>query len=152
MSARLSSFLVASLLVFICAGCSSSPPARRYFEPRSNTDRPPSYAFSGAVLAGDTLYLSGQLGLQPDNTVPADPSEEARRVLNRIRELLAQAGLTMDDLVQVQVLCTDLSLYGTFNSVYRTYFKEEFPARAFLGTDKLLFGARFEVLGIAVKR
>lgn len=104
------------------------------------------------MLAGDTLYLSGQLGLLPDNTVPANPAEEARRVLERIRELIAQAGMSMDDLVQVQIFCTDLSLYPAFNNVYRTYFEKEFPARAFLGTDKLLFGARFEVLGIAVKR
>ena len=52
---------------------------------------------------------------------------------------------------RIQVYCPDLSLYGTFNKVYRTYFQDAFPARAFLCSGKLLRDARFEVLGIAVK-
>ena len=60
--------------------------------------------------------------------------------------------MTMDDLVSVQVFCSDVSLYGTFNDVYKGYFTKGFPARAFLGSGPLLFGARFEVQGIAVKR
>ena len=58
----------------------------------------------------------------------------------------------VDDLVSVQVFCSDVSHYDSFNRVYRTYFTKEFPARAFLGSGPLLFGARFEVQGIAVKR
>jgi len=52
--------------------------------------------------------------------------------------------------VFVQVYCTDVKLYDTFNAVYRTYFKR-FPARAFLGSGPLLGGARFEIQGIAEK-
>jgi 2-iminobutanoate/2-iminopropanoate deaminase len=52
----------------------------------------------------------------------------------------------------VQVLCTDLDLFDAFNSVYRTYFHGGFPARAFMGCSKLLFGAHFEVTAIAIKR
>jgi 2-iminobutanoate/2-iminopropanoate deaminase len=62
------------------------------------------------------------------------------------------AGLTMDDVVSMQVFCTDLALFDTFNSVYRTYFPHGFPARAFLGAGALLRGAHFEVLGVAVRR
>ena len=58
----------------------------------------------------------------------------------------------MDDLVSVQVYASDVGDYDAFNSVYRTYFTREFPARAFLGSGTLLFGARFEVTGIAVRR
>ena len=58
--------------------------------------------------------------------------------------------MSMDDLVSVQVYCSDVSLFDTFNGVYRGYFHGNYPARAFLGSGKLLFGARFEVLGIAV--
>lgn len=144
------------LLLLVALGSSPAiaqgKPERRYIDARSNADTPPGYAFSGGVLIGDTLYISGHLGLQDNNTIPADPETEARRVLDQIRDVLTKAGMTMDDLVQVQIFCTDLTLYGTFNRVYKTYFEKEFPARAFLGTDKLLFGARFEVLGIAVKR
>jgi 2-iminobutanoate/2-iminopropanoate deaminase len=62
------------------------------------------------------------------------------------------AGMTMDDLVSVQVHSSDVEDYAAFNEVYRTFFTETFPARAFLGAGTLLFGARFEVLGIAVRR
>jgi enamine deaminase RidA (YjgF/YER057c/UK114 family) len=60
--------------------------------------------------------------------------------------------MSMDDLVSVQVFCSDVAHYDTFNRVYRTYFTKEFPARAFLGAGTLLFDARFEVQGIAVRR
>ena len=60
--------------------------------------------------------------------------------------------MTMDDLVSVQFFCSDVSHYVAFNEVYKTYFKKEYPARAFIGSGKLLFDARFEVQGIAVKR
>jgi 2-iminobutanoate/2-iminopropanoate deaminase len=68
-----------------------------------------------------------------------------------MRQTIESAGLKMNDLVSVQVFCTDLSLFDTFNEIYRTYFNGNFPARAFLGADKLLRGAHFEVMGIAVK-
>jgi len=84
--------------------------------------------------------------------VPASAETEATNVLNNIQKTLAEAGMTMDDLVTVQVFCSDVSNYDAFNKVYRGFFKQEFPARAFLGSGKLLFGARFEVQGIAVKR
>jgi 2-iminobutanoate/2-iminopropanoate deaminase len=58
----------------------------------------------------------------------------------------------MDDIVTIQVFCTDLKLYDTFNAVYQTYFGGGDPARAFVGVDKLLRGGRYEVLGIAVKK
>lgn len=124
---------------------------RSYVDPRSpaDADAPP---YSGAVEVGNTLYVSGSLGLTEDGEVPDTPEEEARNVLDNIQATLEEAGYTMDDLVQVQVFCSDVSDYGAFNSVYRTYFTDTFPARAFLGAGTLLFDARFEVMGIAVKR
>jgi enamine deaminase RidA (YjgF/YER057c/UK114 family) len=107
--------------------------------------------FSGAVLTGDTLYLSGMLGLE-GGQVPDDPAQEARNVLNAIRATLQQADMTMDDLVYVQIFCSDVAHYDAFNAVYRSYFTQEFPARAFVGSGTLLFNARFEVQAIAVRR
>ena len=75
---------------------------------------------------------------------------EAKNVLDNIQSQLQDAGMTMDDLVSVQVYCSDVAHYDIFNEVYRTYFSAEFPTRAFVGSGTLLFGARFEVLGIAV--
>ena len=60
--------------------------------------------------------------------------------------------MTMGDVVSVQVFCTDLGLYQSFNGVYTKYFHEDFPARTFVGVNKLLFGARVEVNAIAVAR
>jgi reactive intermediate/imine deaminase len=109
--------------------------------------------FSDAVLVGDTLYLAGRIGLDPaTRKPPATPEAEARLVLDQVKEVLTASGMTMDDLVSVQVFCSDVSLFDTWNKIYPTYFKGEFPARAFLGSGPLLFGARFEVQAIAVKR
>ncbi|HKD44437.1 MAG TPA: RidA family protein [Candidatus Angelobacter sp.] len=72
-------------------------------------------------------------------------------MLDALNRTLESAGLTMDHLVSVQIFCSDVSLFKTFNSVYETYFTGKFPARAFLGSGQLLFGARFEVQGIAVR-
>jgi 2-iminobutanoate/2-iminopropanoate deaminase len=102
--------------------------------------------FSGAVMVGNTLYLSGVLG------GGATAEEAARAALESMKSTLTAAGMTMDDLVQVQVFAADLADYQAFNTVYRTYFTREFPARAFLGAGSLLNNARFEVLGIAARR
>ncbi len=123
----------------------------RHINPRSPTDST-ALPFSGAVLVGNTLYLSGTIGLDENQQVPSTPEAEARLVLNDMRGTLEAAGMTMDDLVSVQVFCSDVAHYAAFNAVYRTYFTREFPARAFLGVGTLLFEARFEVQGIAVKR
>lgn len=104
-------------------------------------------------MAGDTFYTSGHIGLDAaTKKVPADAEQEARLMLDAFRETLSRAKLTMEDLVFVQVFCPDVSLFENFNAIYRTYFPEEFPARAFIGSGPLLFGARFEIQGIAMKR
>jgi len=125
-------------------------PKRRYI---NLPGKHPSLPFSDAVLVGDTLYLAGRIGFDPATGKPAENvEEEARLVLDGLRMVLAKAGMTMDDLVYVQVYCPDVSLFERFNAVYRQFFARELPARAFLGSGPLLFGARFEVLGMAVKR
>ena len=127
-----------------------APPERSYIGPRTPDDA--GLPFSGGVMVGDTFHVSGNLGLGPDQTVPDTPQEEARNVLTNVQDTLTAAGLTMDDLVMVQVYSSDVADYEAFNEVYRTFFTSEFPARAYLGSGTLLYGARFEVLGIAVKR
>jgi 2-iminobutanoate/2-iminopropanoate deaminase len=109
----------------------------------SQSNAPP---FSGAVLVGNTLYLSGVLG------IGATGDEAARDALDSMRATLEAAGMSMDDLVNVQVFATDLADYQAFNAAYRTYFTREFPARAFLGAGSLLNNAKFEVVGIAARR
>ncbi len=146
---RRAAFLLVALALTLSAPTGAQEV--EHINPRSATD-PDAPPFSGAVRVGNTVYLSGTLGLDPGQQLPATPEAEARNVLNNIRSTLEAAGLTMDDLVQVQIFSSDVSHYDAFNRVYRTFFTGEFPARAFLGSGTLLFGARFEVMGIAVDR
>jgi len=143
--------LVSVALISLFPADLSAQEARRHINPRSSTDSN-ALPFSGAVLVGNTLYLSGTIGLDENQQVPSTAEAEARLVLNNMQGTLEAAGMTMDDLVSVQVFCSDVAHYDAFNSVYRTYFTGEFPARAFLGAGTLLFNARFEVQGIAMKR
>jgi reactive intermediate/imine deaminase len=109
--------------------------------------------YSDAVLVGNTLYLAGRIGIDPETgKPPAELEKEIRLLLDGMKTTLAAAELTMDDLVSVQVFCPDLSLYDKFNEIYRTYFIKDFPARAFIGSGPLLRGGHFEIQGIAVRR
>jgi 2-iminobutanoate/2-iminopropanoate deaminase len=109
-------------------------------------------AFSGAVMAGDTLYVSGTLDIdRATGKPPADAKAGAKIVLDNIKKTVEGAGLTMDDLVWVQIFTSDLGYYADFNAVYRTYFTGPLPARAFVGAGSLLSGAHLEVMGIAVR-
>jgi len=123
--------------------------ARRYI---NIGGRPANLPFSDGVLVGDTLFLSGRIGIDPHTMqAAADVDDEICLILDGVRSTLEAAGMTMDDLVYVQVYCTDLSLYDRFNVAYRRYFGEDLPARAFLGAESLLRGARFEIQAIAVR-
>jgi 2-iminobutanoate/2-iminopropanoate deaminase len=108
--------------------------------------------FSPGLTLGDTLYVSGHLGVDPAvGKAPDDPEEEARQVLHLVELTLKEADMTMDDLVYVEIYCTDLKLYGAFNKAYASTLKNPYPARDFIGVKDLLFGAHFEVMGIAVR-
>src|ERR1700693_144207 len=117
-------------------------------------DDNPQLPFSGAILAGNTLYLSGRIGLDPKTgKAPAEIDDEIKLLLDHVKATLTAAGMAMDDLAYVQVACTDLALYDKFNAAYRNYFTtKEFPAREFIGVASLLRGGHFEVQSIAVKR
>lgn len=142
--------LVFGSLLLICMVASAAD--RKYIvNPRPGDTK--GLPFSDAVLVGNTLYIAGHIGLDPKTgQAPADPEEEAKLVMEGIKKTVENAGFSMDDMVSMQIFCTDLKFYDTFNSVYRTYFHGDFPARAFIGTDKLLRNGKYEVMGIAVKR
>ena len=131
-----------------CVVATSAQSSRRYINARSaaNPESATQPPFSGAVVVGDTAYLAGVLGA-------GETAEAAATAgLTSLQNSLKAAGMTMDDLVSVQIFCPDVANFDAFNKVYRTFFKQEFPARAFLGSGPLLQGAKFEIPGIAVKR
>jgi len=140
----------ACLAIGFAAGGAAAPPGAKHMNAAGGSSDLP---FSHAVLAGDTLYLAGGIGLDPKTgRAPEDVEAEIRLMLDGMKAKLALAGMEMDDLVTVQVFCTDLSLYDKFNAIYRTYFHEPFPARAFIGAGSILRGGRFEIQGIAWKK
>jgi 2-iminobutanoate/2-iminopropanoate deaminase len=115
---------------------------------------PISAPFSDGILSGNTLYLAGRIGIDPKTgKVPEKIEDEIKVLLDGEKEVLAQAGMTMDDLVYVQIACTDLSLFAKFNPIYASYFTtKDYPAREFIGAGSLLAGGHFELQAIAVKR
>ncbi len=126
-----------------------SAPSRRYI---NLPNRPAGLPFSDAVLVGDTLYISGRIGLDPaTGEAPANIDSEIELLFDGFQAVLREVGMTMDDLVWVQVYCPDVALWQQFNSAYIRPFSREFPARAFLGSGRLLLNGHFEMLGIAVK-
>jgi 2-iminobutanoate/2-iminopropanoate deaminase len=136
-------------LLLVLASAASSAQDRKFIVAAPQA----GLLFSNGVLVGDTLYISGTLGLDSQTgKPPSDADDEARLVMDAIKKTVESAGLTMADVVMLQIHCPDLSLYAAFNKVYRTYFQADLPARAFIGSGKLLRDARFEVLGIAIKR
>ena len=135
------------------AVCLSAPASDRKYIVNPRPGDTKALPFSDAVLVGNTLYIAGHIGLDPKTSQAPDDAElEAHLVMDGIKKTVENAGFTMDDIVSVQIFCTDLKLYDTFNNVYKTYFHGNFPARAFIGTDKILRNGHYEVLGIAVKR
>ena len=123
-------------LVTVLGYCAMAGAKTTYFKSEvAGQDLP----FSDAALVGDTLYISGKGGVLPGTrTVPEDPKEEARLLMEDFKTTLERVNMTMDDLVYVTVYCTDLSLYSDFNEVYRGYFSK----RLFL-RGPLLAQARF---------
>jgi enamine deaminase RidA (YjgF/YER057c/UK114 family) len=129
---------------------SSTAGSRRFI---NLPNRPANLPFSDGVQVGDMLYVSGRIGIDPaTGLVPQDVNQELRFLFDGFSALLAQAGMSWDDLVWVQVFSPDLTLWECFNAEYIKHFRGEFPARAFLGSAPLLRNGRFEMMGIAVRK
>ena len=120
---------------------------QRIGEPMLNGQRLP---FSSAVRAGDTVYLSGQIGFGADGKLPATMDAQARLAMDNLGSALKQAGLGWGDVVKCTVMLDDMADWPAFNQVYVTYFPDnKFPARSAFGADGLALGALLEVECIA---
>ncbi|MGH8124222.1 MAG: RidA family protein [Rhodanobacteraceae bacterium] len=108
--------------------------------------------YSQAVRAGDTLYLSGQVPLDPatGEMVAGDIGAQATRVFENLEAVLAAGGATFDDVVRVAIYMPDLGNFGAVNDVMKRYFREPYPARSTIGVAALPKGAAVEVDLIAV--
>jgi 2-iminobutanoate/2-iminopropanoate deaminase len=140
------------LAILIFAGAVHAADSERTFITPPGADPKVAPPYSSGVLVKGTFYVSGTLGVDPaTGKVPADAEAEVHLVMDSVKQTLDRAGLTMADLVSVTIYCTDLDLYDKFNAIYRSYFQDHYPSRAFIGVAKLVRGARFEIAGVAVK-
>lgn len=103
--------------------------------------------YSQAVKVGNTVWLSGQIPLDPATMqlVTGDIEAEISRVFENLKAVAAAAGGTLDDAVKVNVFLTDLAHFAKVNEIMATYFRQPYPARAAVGVAALPRGARVEV-------
>ena len=108
--------------------------------------------YSQAVRAGDTVYLSGQIPLDPATMrlVPGDAREQARRVFLNLSAVAGAAGSSLADTVRLTVYLTDMDHFGAVNEVMAEYFRQPYPARAVVGVAALPRGALLEVDAVLV--
>ena len=111
----------------------------------------PGLPLSEAVRVGDTLYLSGVVGVVPGElkVVPGGLAAEARQALGNVRTMLEAQGLGLKNVVKCTVMLADIAEWGAFNEVYKEFFSAPYPARAAFGASGLALGARVEVECIA---
>jgi reactive intermediate/imine deaminase len=108
--------------------------------------------YSQAVLAGNTLYLSGQTPLDPatGKLVEGDISAQARQVFENLGAVLAAAEAGFSQVVRVGIYLTDLGNFAAVNEVMKQYFAEPYPARSTIGVAALPLGAAVEIDLVAV--
>ncbi|MCC8986482.1 MAG: RidA family protein [Candidatus Contendobacter sp.] len=119
-----------------------------------NTDQAPAAigTYSQAVRVGDTVYLSGQIPLDPQTMqlVEGGMETQIRRVFDNLAAVAAAAGGSLADTVKLNVFLTDLSHFARVNEIMAGYFKEPYPARAAIGVAALPRGALVEMDAVLV--
>jgi reactive intermediate/imine deaminase len=103
--------------------------------------------YSQAVRVGNTIWVSGQIPLDPQTKelVVGDMEAQVRRCFDNLKAIVVAAGATLDDIVKATVFLTDLAHFGLVNKVMAEYFREPYPARAAVGVASLPRGAQVEV-------
>lgn len=141
------------MIALACSAFAPTPPAGATgveFH-KSENEAMQKLPFSESVRAGELLFLSGQVGTDPetDELVEGGIRPEARQTLENIQAALARRDLGMADVVKCTVMLTDISEWAAFNEVYRTFFDAPYPARSAFAASGLALGARVEVECIA---
>ncbi len=112
------------------------------------------FPYSPGILVGDTLYIAGHLGRDPESTelVQGGLEAETRQAMANIQEVLAAAGMTLENVVSVTAFIANIDDFPQFNAVYREYFPADPPARATVQVAALNVGAQVELQMIAVRQ
>ena len=105
-----------------------------------------------AVLAGDMLFTSGQLGLDPvTGALPEGVEAQADQAIKNLRAVIEEAGMTLQNVVKTTVFLADINDFAAVNEIYANYFTGEVPARSCVQAAALPKGGLFEIEAIAVK-
>lgn len=108
--------------------------------------------YSQAILADDTLYISGQLPVDPQTgTMPQSIEAQSAQSLKNLGNILSEAGLSFSDVVKTTVLLGDIADFKAMNGVYAEFFTEALPARVCFQVAALPMGAKVEIDAIAVR-
>lgn len=149
-----------ALAVLLAAGSAGAPQGTGLRDAAQNRKvvRPARFPATGlpyspGILAGDTLYLSGQLGRDPDTAklVPGGIEAETRQALRNLGEVLKTAGMDYSNVVSVTAFIVDFADFPKFNAAYADVFRVDPPARATVQVAALNLGARIEIQMIAVR-
>lgn len=148
-----------AVTLFLGASSAGAPEGQALAAPRDRTViRPARFPATGlpyspGILAGDTLYLSGQLGRDPDTAklVPGGIEAETRQALKNLGEVLRTAGMDYGNVVSVTAFIADFADFPKFNAVYSEVFRVDPPARATVQVAGLNLGARVEIQMIAAR-
>jgi 2-iminobutanoate/2-iminopropanoate deaminase len=144
-----------ALMMFVClhssAKAQQATTGRQAITPKEfpNSGLP----YSPGILAGNTLYISGQLGRDPATAklVPGGIEAETRQAMANIRKVLQAAGMDFKNVVSVNAFITSFADFDKFNAIYKTYFPVDPPARATVQVAGLNLGAHLEIQMIATK-
>lgn len=107
--------------------------------------------YSQAVISGKTLYISGQVAINPETgeMEQADLQQETHRVMKNLKGILESQGLDFSNLIKCSIFLLDMDAFGQVNEVYGSYFTEHFPARETVEVSKLPAGANVEISALA---
>ncbi|MBT3500966.1 MAG: RidA family protein [Candidatus Marinimicrobia bacterium] len=142
------------ILIVVLFGNYAYPTENSKKEIISTSDAPEAIGpYSQAVRVGNTLYLSGQIAIDPimGKLIQGSIEDQTHQVLKNIKAVLNATGFTLGDVVQSQVFLSDLNNYGAMNKIYASYFSIDPPARAAIQAARLPLDALIEIMVIAVK-
>ena len=120
-----------------------------------STDKAPAAIgpYSQAIKAGDFLYVSGQIPVDPaTGNVPAEIAAQARQSLENLKAIITEAGYTLADVVKTTVFAADIANFAAINEVYAEYFSKDAPARSFVAVKDLPKGVGLEIEAVAWRR
>jgi 2-iminobutanoate/2-iminopropanoate deaminase len=143
-------FLVTATFLLFSASCLAQVSKQVIYTEKAPK---PIGPYSQAILAGNTLYLSGQIAIDPASgrMDTVDIVTETKRVMDNLGEVLKAAGMGFDNIVKATIYTTDLKNFKTINAIYAGYFRENMPARETVQVAALPGKAHVEISAVAVK-